>query len=175
MLVDQTETSSRLKLRLLNVTQNELQNDLEKAVEFDQSALFKKIYEEEYGTFGGHPFSLLVGDYNFGRHPQDVALLEKLSNVAAAAHAPFIAAACPKLFDMNSFTELAVPRDLCKIFESAELIKWRSFRESEDSRYVSLVLPNFLLRLPYGRYQSGGKHWLRRGCKWHRSLQVSLG
>lgn len=150
MLVDQTETSSRLKLRLLNVTQNELQNDLEKAVEFDQSALFKKIYEEEYGTFGGHPFSLLVGDYNFGRHPQDVALLEKLSNVAAAAHAPFIAAACPKLFDMNSFTELAVPRDLCKIFESAELIKWRSFRESEDSRYVSLVLPNFLLRLPYG-------------------------
>ena len=150
MLVDQTETSSRLKLRLLNVTQKELQNDLEKAVEFDQSALFKKIYEEEYGTFGGHPFSLLVGDYSFGRHPQDVALLEKLSNVAAAAHAPFIAAANPKLFDMNSFTELAVPRDLSKIFESLELIKWRSFRESEDSRYVSLVLPNFLLRLPYG-------------------------
>ncbi|MGK8706694.1 type VI secretion system contractile sheath large subunit [Metapseudomonas otitidis] len=150
MLVDQTETSSRLKLRLLNVTQKELQNDLEKAVEFDQSALFKKIYEEEYGTFGGHPFSLLVGDYAFGRHPQDVALLEKLSNVAAAAHAPFIAAANPKLFDMNSFTELAVPRDLGKIFESLELIKWRSFRESEDSRYVSLVLPNFLLRLPYG-------------------------
>lgn len=150
MLVDQTETSSRLKLRLLNVTQKELQNDLEKAVEFDQSALFKKIYEEEYGTFGGHPFSLLVGDYAFGRHPQDVALLEKLSNVAAAAHAPFIAAANPKLFDMNSFTELAVPRDLSKIFESLELIKWRSFRESEDSRYVSLVLPNFLLRLPYG-------------------------
>ncbi|AVO56056.1 type VI secretion system protein ImpC [Ectopseudomonas oleovorans] len=150
MLVDQTETSSRLKLRLLNVTQKELQNDLEKAVEFDQSALFKKIYEEEYGTFGGHPFSLLVGDYAFGRHPQDVALLEKLSNVAAAAHAPFIAAANPKLFDMNSFTELAVPRDLSKIFESLELIKWRSFREGEDSRYVSLVLPNFLLRLPYG-------------------------
>lgn len=150
MLVDQTETSSRLKLRLLNVTQKELQNDLEKAVEFDQSALFKKIYEEEYGTFGGHPFSLLVGDYAFGRHPQDVALLEKLSNVAAAAHAPFIAAANPKLFDMNSFTELAVPRELGKIFESLELIKWRSFRESEDSRYVSLVLPNFLLRLPYG-------------------------
>ena len=150
MLVDQTETSTRLKLRLLNVTQKELQNDLEKAVEFDQSALFKKIYEEEYGTFGGHPFSLLVGDYAFGRHPQDVALLEKLSNVAAAAHAPFIAAANPKLFDMNSFTELAVPRDLSKIFESLELIKWRSFRESEDSRYVSLVLPNFLLRLPYG-------------------------
>jgi type VI secretion system protein ImpC len=150
LLVQNTETSSRLKLRLLNVTQKELQTDLEKAVEFDQSALFKKIYEEEYGTFGGHPFSLLVGDYNFGRHPQDVALLEKLSNVAAAAHAPFIAAASARLFDMNSFTELAVPRDLAKVFESQELIKWRSFRESEDSRYVSLVLPNFLLRLPYG-------------------------
>ncbi|KIK87913.1 type VI secretion system contractile sheath large subunit [Pseudomonas koreensis] len=150
MLVQNTETSTRLKLRLLNVTQKELQNDLEKAVEFDQSALFKKIYEEEYGTFGGHPFSLLVGDYTFGRHPQDVGLLEKLSNVAAAAHAPFIAAASPRLFDMNSFTELAVPRDLSKVFESQELIKWRSFRESEDSRYVSLVLPHFLLRLPYG-------------------------
>ncbi|UQS16829.1 type VI secretion system contractile sheath large subunit [Pseudomonas sp. HS6] len=150
LLVQNTETSTRLKLRLLNVTQKELQNDLEKAVEFDQSALFKKIYEEEYGTFGGHPFSLLVGDYTFGRHPQDIGLLEKLSNVAAAAHAPFIAAASPRLFDMNSFTELAVPRDLSKVFESQELIKWRSFRESEDSRYVSLVLPHFLLRLPYG-------------------------
>lgn len=150
MLVKNTETSSRLKLRLLNVSQKELQTDLEKAVEFDQSALFKKIYEEEYGTFGGHPFSLLVGDYAFGRHPQDIGLLEKISNVAAAAHAPFIAAASPRLFDMGSFTELAVPRDLAKIFESQELIKWRAFRESEDSRYVSLVLPNFLLRLPYG-------------------------
>lgn len=150
LLVQNTETSTRLKLRLLNVTQKELQNDLEKAVEFDQSALFKKIYEEEYGTFGGHPFSLLVGDYTFGRHPQDIGLLEKLSNVAAAAHAPFIAAASPRLFDMTSFTELAIPRDLSKIFESQELIKWRAFRESEDSRYVSLVLPHFLLRLPYG-------------------------
>ncbi|OEC34817.1 type VI secretion system protein ImpC [Pseudomonas cuatrocienegasensis] len=150
MLVQNTETSGRLKLRLLNATQKELQTDLEKAVEFDQSALFKKIYEEEYGTFGGNPFSLLVGDYSFGRHPQDVALLEKLSNVAAAAHAPFIAAASPRLFDMSSFTDLAVPRELAKVFESQELIKWRSFRESEDSRYVSLVLPNFLLRLPYG-------------------------
>ncbi|MBB5190655.1 type VI secretion system protein ImpC [Silvimonas terrae] len=149
-LVMNTETSTRLKLRLLNVSQQELQNDLEKAVEFDQSALFKKIYEEEYGTFGGNPFSVLIGDYEFGRHPQDVALLEKLSNVAAAAHAPFIAAASPRLFDMSNFTELAQPRDLSKAFESTELIKWRSFRASEDSRYVSLVLPHVLLRLPYG-------------------------
>ncbi|MEX6500629.1 type VI secretion system contractile sheath large subunit [Pseudomonas zhanjiangensis] len=149
-LVMNTETSTRLKLRLLNVTQKELLTDLEKAVEFDQSVLFKKFYEEDYGTFGGHPFSVLMGDFEFGRHPQDIALLEKLSNVAAAAHAPFIAAASPRLFDMSSFTELAVPRDLAKVFESLELIKWRSFRASEDSRYVSLVLPHVLLRLPYG-------------------------
>ena len=149
-LVMNTETGTQLKLRVLHATQKELLADLEKAVEFDQSALFKMIYEEEYGTFGGHPYSLLIGDYEFGRHPQDVALLEKMSNVAAAAHAPFIAAASPRLFDMDSFTELGVPRDLAKIFESAELIKWRSFRESEDSRYVSLCLPHILMRLPYG-------------------------
>ncbi|WP_035056417.1 type VI secretion system contractile sheath large subunit [Andreprevotia chitinilytica] len=149
-MVMNTETSTRLKLRLLNVSKKDLLNDLEKAVEFDQSALFKKLYEEEYGTFGGHPYSVLVGDYEFGRHPQDVALLEKLSNVAAAAHAPFIAAASPRLFDMQSFTELATPRDLAKVFESNELIKWRSFRATEDSRYVSLVLPHVLMRLPYG-------------------------
>jgi type VI secretion system protein ImpC len=149
-LVMNTETSTMLKLRLLNVTQAELLNDLEKATEFDQSVLFKKVYEEEYGTFGGHPYGLLIGDYAFGRHPQDVALLEKISNVAAAAHAPFIAAASPKLFDMDSFTELAIPRDMAKIFESAELIKWRSFRDSEDSRYATLLLPQVLMRLPYG-------------------------
>ena len=149
-LVMNTETSTMLKLRLLNITKPELLNDLQKAVEFDQSTLFKKVYEEEYGTFGGHPYGLLIGDYEFGRHPQDMALLEKISNFAAAAHAPFIAAASPKLFDMDSFTELAVPRDMSKIFESAELIKWRSFRDSEDSRYVSLVLPHILMRLPYG-------------------------
>ena len=149
-LVMNTETSTMLKLRLLNITKPELLNDLQKAVEFDQSTLFKKVYEEEYGTFGGHPYGLLIGDYEFGRHPQDMALLEKIANFAAAAHAPFIAAASPKLFDMDSFTELAVPRDMSKIFESAELIKWRSFRDSEDSRYVSLVLPHILMRLPYG-------------------------
>jgi type VI secretion system protein ImpC len=149
-LVMNTETSTRLKLRLLNVTKKELLNDLEKATEFDQSALFKKIYEEEYGTFGGYPYSLLVGDFEFGRHPQDMALLEKLSGVAAAAHAPFVSGASPRLFDMDGFTDLGIPRDLSKIFESLELIKWRSFRESEDSRYVTLVLPHILLRLPYG-------------------------
>lgn len=149
-LVKNTEVSSTLKLRVLNLTRKEMLNDLEKAVEFDQSQLFKKIYEEEYGTFGGHPYTVLIGDFEFGRHPEDLALLEKISNVAAAAHAPFVAAVNPKLFDMESFTELSTPRDLSKIFESAELTKWRSFRESEDSRYVCLTLPHILLRLPYG-------------------------
>src|SRR5437016_9788083 len=149
-LVMNTETSTMLKLRLMNVTRDELLSDMEKATEFDQSALFKKVYEEEYGTFGGNPFTVLVGDYEFGRHPQDIATLEKLSSVAAAAHAPLIASASPKLFDMDSFTELGIPRDLAKGFESTELVKWRSFRESEDSRYVVLTLPHVLLRLPFG-------------------------
>jgi len=150
MLVSNTETSTRLKLRLLNVSQNELNKDLTRSVDFDQTVLFKKIYEEEYGTFGGHPFSVLVGDYFFGRHPQDIKLLRKISEVSAAAHAPFVAAASPLLFDMKQFNDLAVPKDLAKVFESLELGPWRDFRETEDSRYVSLVLPRFLLRLPYG-------------------------
>lgn len=149
-LVMNTETSTRLKLRVLNTNKKDLLNDLEKAVEFDQSALFKKVYEEEYGTFGGAPFTCLLGNFEFGRHPQDMALLNKLAEVAAAAHAPLLSAANPRMFDMDSFTELGVPRDLAKIFESAELIKWRSFRDSEDSRYVALTLPHILLRLPYG-------------------------
>lgn len=149
-LVMNSETGSRLKIRVLNVSRQDLFKDLDKAIEFDQSAFFKKVYESEYGTFGGTPYSLLIGDFEFGRHPQDIALLKKLSNVAAAAHAPFVAAASPRLFDMGSFTELMTPRDLEKIFESAELIAWRQFRESEDSRYVALTLPHILMRLPYG-------------------------
>jgi len=149
-LVMNTETSTRLKLRVLNVSKRDLLKDLQKASEFDQSALFKKVYEDEFGTYGGDPFSVLVGDYEFGRHPEDIELLEKLSGVAAAAHAPFIAAAYAKLFDLQDYFRLSQPRDLSKIFESAELIKWRSFRDSEDSRYVTLTLPKVLLRLPYG-------------------------
>ncbi len=150
-LVMNTETSSTLQLKLLNATRDELFKDLEKAVEFDQSALFKKIYEEEYGTYGGDPFSMLVGDFEFGRHPEHIALLERISNVAAAAHTPFIASAYAKLFDMNNFSGLSKPRDLSKIFESAELIKWRGFRETEDSRYVTLTLPKVLMRQVYGK------------------------
>lgn len=149
-LVMNTETGTQLKLRLLNASKKELLNDLETAVEFDQSQLFKKIYEEEYGTFGGNPYSCLIGDYTFTRHPQDMEFLSKISGVAAAAHAPFIAAAHPRLFDLDSFEQLGVPRDMAKIFESLELIKWTSFRNSEDSRYVALTLPRVLIRMPYG-------------------------
>jgi len=149
-LVMNTETAVHLKLRLMNITKKELLDDLEKAVEFDQSQMFKKIYEEEYGTFGGHPYSCLVGDFEFTRHPQDMELLQKISQVAAAAHAPFLTAADPKLFDLDSFEHLGVPRDLSKIFESLEMIKWNSFRETEDSRYVAMLLPRVLMRLPYG-------------------------
>ena len=150
-LVSRAETGTMLKLRLLNATRDEIQKDLERAVEFDQSVQFKKIYEEEYGTFGGSPYSVLIGDYEFGRSPQDINWLEKMSNVAAAAHAPFIAAAAPEMFDLDSFEELGNPRDLAKIFESSELTKWRGFRDTEDSRYVALCLPHFLLRSPYGK------------------------
>jgi type VI secretion system protein ImpC len=149
-MVMNIDTGAHLKIRVMNASKKDLLDDLEHAVEFDQSQLFKKIYEEEYGTFGGHPYSCLVGGYEFTRHPQDVLLLEKISHVAAAAHAPFITAAHPKLFDMDNFTMLAGPRDIAKIFESTEMAKWNSFRDSEDSRYVALVLPRVLMRLPYG-------------------------
>ena len=145
-----TETGPKLKLRLLNVSKKELLKDLETAVDYDMSNLFKKVYEDEYGTFGGSPYSMLLSDFYFSRHPQDISLLERISKVAAAAHAPFVAAADPALFDMKAFTELGTPRDMSKIFESAELITWKAFRDSEDSRYVSLVLPRYAARLPYG-------------------------
>jgi len=149
-LVHQSETSTMLKIRVLNVSKDDLRRDLERAPEFDQSALFKKVYEEEYGTFGGAPYAALIGDYEFGRHPQDMSLLEKISQVAAGAHAPFIAAADPGMLNLDSYTDLGVPRDLAKIFDTVEYAKWRSFRESEDSRYVGLTMPRTLMRLPYG-------------------------
>jgi type VI secretion system protein ImpC len=149
-LVMNTETSTSLKLRIMNATKDELRKDLERAVEFDQSQLYKKIYEEEYGTFGGAPFSCLLGDYEFTRHPQDIAFLDKISGVAAAAHAPFLAAGDPRLFGLDSFTHIGDIRDLAKVFDTVEYAKWKSFRESEDSRYVGLALPHILMRLPYG-------------------------
>lgn len=150
-LVSNTETSSDLKLRVLNINKKELVKDLEKAVEFDQSQIFKKIYESEFGSAGGEPFAALVGDYEFSGNTQDLDLLSGISNVAAAGFCPFISAADPNMFGFERFTELSKPRDLEKIFESAEYIKWRSFRESDDSRFVTLTLPRVLARLPYGK------------------------
>lgn len=145
-----TETSTSLKIRLMNAKKEEVLKDLRNAIDTDQSVQFKQIYEEEYGTFGGHPYSVLIGDYYFGRHADDVDWLRRMSKVAAAAHAPFIASADPKLFDMDYFTDLKVPRDLAKAFETSELSGWREFRDTEDSRYVALCMPRFLLRPPYG-------------------------
>lgn len=150
-LIDQSETGEQLKIRVMNVNKKDLLKDMEKASEFDQSTLFKKIYEEEFGMFGGASYGALIGDYEFTNHPQDLALLEKVSQVAAAAHAPFLSAAGPELFNFDSFTELGEPRDLAKNFQSVEYAKWKSFRDSEDSRYVALAMPHILMRLPYGK------------------------
>jgi type VI secretion system protein ImpC len=150
-LMDQSETSAMLKIKILNVGKRDLLRDLQRAPEFDQSALFKKVYEEEYGVFGGAPFGALIGDYEFGKHPEDIELLEKISNVAAAAHAPFLSAASPDMLNMERFTSIDAPRDMGKIFDTTEYAKWKSFRQSEDSRYVGLTLPHILMRMPYGR------------------------
>jgi type VI secretion system protein ImpC len=150
-LLDHSETSDHLKIKVLNVSKKDLLRDLQRASEFDQSALFKKVYEEEFGVFGGAPFSALIGDYEFGKHPEDMELLEKISNVAASAHAPFLTAANSDMFNLSSFTELGAPRDLSKIFDTTEYAKWKSFRQSDDARYVGLCVPHVLMRLPYGR------------------------
>ncbi len=145
-----TETGTSLKIRVLNATLKELRDDLTKAVEFDQSQLFKKIYEEEYGTFGGTPYSCLIGDFFFTTHPQDMLFLEHIAGLAAAAHTPFLAAVSHVFFNVDKFEDLPLPRDLAKMFESPDFIKWNSFRQMEDSRYVALMLPRVLMRLPYG-------------------------
>lgn len=149
-MLDQSETNDMLKIKVLNVSKKELLRDLQRAPEFDQSAMFKKVYEEEFGIFGGAPFAALVGDYEFGKHPEDIELLERVSNVAAAAHAPFLTAASNELFNLESYTSLDQPRDLGKIFDTTEYAKWKSFRATEDSRYVGMCLPRILGRLPYG-------------------------
>jgi type VI secretion system protein ImpC len=149
-LIMNSETSSDLKIRMLNISKKELGKDLAKAVEFDQSQIFKKIYESEFGTAGGEPYAALIGDFEFSGHPDDLDLLTSMSNVSAAGFCPFISSADPKMFGFDSFTELSKPRDLEKIFDSAEYIKWRSFRDSEDARFVTLTMPRVLARLPYG-------------------------
>lgn len=149
-LVKNSLCGPQLKIRVMNASKKELLKDFERALEFDQSTLFKKIYEEEYGTFGGAPYGALIGDYEFGNHPQDLALLEKLSQVAAGAHAPFLSAASAEMFGWDTFGDMTEVRDISKIFDATPYAKWRSFRESEDSRYVGLTLPHVLGREPYG-------------------------
>lgn len=151
-LVTNTETDTLLKIKVLPISKKEVARNLKrfKGTAWDQSPLFKRIYEEEYGQFGGEPFGCLVGDYYFDHSAPDVEMLNSLEKIAAAAHCPFIAGASPKLMQMESWQELANPRDLSKIFQNAEYAPWRSLRDSEDSRYIGLALPRFLSRLPYG-------------------------
>lgn len=149
-LVLNSETSASLKIRMISMSKKELYKDLSKAVEFDQSQTFKKVYESEFGTPGGEPYGAIIGDYEFTNHPEDVETLTYMSNVAAAGFCPFISASSPALFGFDDWTELSKPRDLEKIFESLEYTKWRSFRDSDDSRFVTLTMPRVLARLPYG-------------------------
>jgi type VI secretion system protein ImpC len=150
-LVSQSNTGEQLKIRVFNATKDEIRTDLDRAVEFDMSETFKKVYEEEYGTLGGFPFGMLVGDFEFdARRATDVKLLQGLSGIAAAAHAPFVSAVSPKSFNMDRYSELANPRDLAKIFTGPDYAAWQSFRESEDSRYVALTCPRVLAREVYG-------------------------
>ncbi len=151
-LVNNTETDEQLKIKVFNISKKDVHKTLKKfkGTAWDQSPLFKKIYEEEYGPFGGEPFGCLVGDYHFDHSPPDVELLGEIAKVSAASHTPFIAGADPSVLGMESWQELANPRDLTKIFQTPEYAAWRSLRESEDSRYIGLAMPRFLGRLPYG-------------------------
>jgi type VI secretion system protein ImpC len=151
-LVTHTETDEMLKIRVMNISKQDVGKTLKKykGTAWDQSPLFKKLYEEEYGQFGGAPYGCLVGDYHFDQTPPDVELLGQIAQISAACHAPFITGASPTVLQMDSWQELANPRDLTKIFETPEYASWRSLRESEDSRYLGLTMPRFLARLPYG-------------------------
>jgi len=151
-LINNTETDEMLKIRVMNISKEELRKTLKKfkGTAWDQSPLFKKLYEEEYGQFGGEPYGCLLGDYYFDHSPPDVELLGQMAQIAAASHAPFIAGTAPSVMGMGSWQELSNPRDLTKIFQTPEYAAWRSLREAEDSRYIGLTMPRFLARLPYG-------------------------
>jgi len=151
-LVNHTETDEMLKIRVMNISKQELGKTLKKykGTAWDQSPFFKKLYEEEYGQFGGQPYGCLVGDYHFDHSAPDCEMLSEIAQIAAACHAPFISGAAPSTLQMDSWQELANPRDLTKIFQTPEYAAWRSLRESEDSRYIGLTMPRFLSRLPYG-------------------------
>jgi type VI secretion system protein ImpC len=150
-LLDESETSDMLKIKLLNVSKKDLLRDLQRVPEFDQSAFFKKVYEEEFGVFGGSPFAALLGDYEFNRSGEDIELLERVAQVASAAHAPFLSAAAPELLNLSEFSQLPGIRDVGKVFDSTEYARWKGFRSSDDSRYVALTMPHVLMREPYGQ------------------------
>ncbi len=151
-LVNNTETDELLKIRVLNISKKDVGKTLKKfkGTAWDQSPLFKKIYEEEYGQFGGEPYGCLVGDYHFDHSPPDVEMLGGLAQIAAASHAPFISGASPALMGMDSWQELANPRDLTKIFSTPDYAAWNSLRDSDDARYLAMAMPRFLARHPYG-------------------------
>ncbi|MDU6431543.1 type VI secretion system contractile sheath large subunit [Pantoea piersonii] len=151
-LVNNSETDEMLKIRVMNISKKELGRTLKryKGVGWDQSPLFKKIYEEEYGQFGGEPYGCLVADFYFDHSPMDVELLGEMAKIGAAAHCPIITGAAPSALQMESWQELANPRDITKIFDNTEYAAWRTLRESEDTRYLGLAMPRFLSRLPYG-------------------------
>jgi len=150
-MVMSTETGETMKIRVMNISKKDMLRDFQAASEFTESAVWKKIYENEFGQYGGDPYGCLVGDFEFGKGPQDIELLEHLSTVAAASHAPFISSASAQMFGLDSFTDLPNPRDLAKIFDKSnpENTKWLSYRDSEDSRFACLVLPHVLGRLPW--------------------------
>ncbi|MBE3639610.1 type VI secretion system contractile sheath large subunit [Mangrovicoccus algicola] len=151
-LVNNTETDEMLKIRVLNISKKDLHKTLKKfkGTAWDQSPIFKKLYEEEYGQFGGEPYGCLVGDYYFDQSPPDVELLGEIAKVSAAMHSPFITGAEPSLLQFDSWQEMANPRDLAKITSTPEYAGWNALRESEDSKYVGLAMPRFLGRQPYG-------------------------
>ncbi|HEY6345542.1 MAG TPA: type VI secretion system contractile sheath large subunit [Bryobacteraceae bacterium] len=150
-LVANTNTSTMLKIKVLNVSKADIKKDFGPINDWERTALFRKIYEEEYGMLGGQPYACLIGDYEITRHPEDIQFLSNMSNIAAASHAPFLSAASPALFSWDSFTQLAERRDLAQIFDNDLYVQWRDFRKSDDSKYVGLCLPHILLRLPYGK------------------------
>ncbi len=151
-LVSNTETDETLKIRVLNISKGEVAKTIKKykGTAWDQSPLFKQVYEQEFGTPGGEPYGCLIGDYYFDHTPPDVEILAGMAQISAAAHAPFLSASGPTLMNMDTWQELSDPRDLTKIFQTAEYAPWRALRESEDSRYVALTMPRFLSRIPYG-------------------------
>lgn len=149
-LVADNELSSSMRVRVFNCRRQELERDFSRAAGFDQSHCFKCVYENEYGTLGGTPYTFLIGDMEFGRAPPDIAFLRNMASVAAMAHAPFITSAQPSLFDLDTFTELERPIDIAKVFETSEMAAWNSLRDSPDSRYLVLTAPRTLVRQPWG-------------------------